>query len=270
MSLKAMNIFKIAGSHAVLCLSLAAVDASGCGVVHYLENKSNGVEVTANTCRSNDGIAVGSVFHLMPGARLWVKSLLTNSTEKSFQAICQNRSANAITIGVDSTDIPWIRPRQLSHCSDWSDNKMSCDSITGEQQALFCVLAAIEPARSMAASEVERTTSVTLRGLPLQKTPEIAGAAQSTTEFETDRLLAAMRPETELCRSLYQTDYPVKIDWTLDTNGRVTDIKTSGDSPDKEKVMNDAEIRYTDCVVDVVNYFPYPKPPRLVFLSARF
>lgn len=265
MSFTTMTSFKSAAIYLALCLLSAAVDAAGCGVVHYLENKSNGVEVTANPCKTNDGIAVGGAFKLIPGARLWIKSPPGTAGKKNFQAICQNRSAGPITLSVDRPDMPWIHPKQLSRCSDWSDNKLSCDGMKGEQNALSCVIAAIEPAPYVSTGEIERTTSVTMRGLPIRKSPNSAG-----TEFEIDKLLDAMRPETELCRSLYQAGYLVKIDWMLDTNGHVTDLKATRDAQYRLEGKGDAEQQFSDCVVDVVNNFPYPKPPQVVFLSARF
>jgi len=265
MSFTIVNRFKSASTYLALCLSLAVVDASACGVVHYLENKSNGVEIAANPCKTNDGIAVGGVFTLIPGGRLWVKSPPGASGKKNFQAICQNRSAGPISLSVDSPDMPWLHPKQLSHCSDWSDNKLSCDGMKGDQSALLCVIAAIEPAPYGSTGAIERTTSVTMRGLPMRKTPDSTG-----TEFDISRLLDAMRPETELCRGLYQAGYLVKIDWMLDTNGHVTDLKATRDSQYRLEGKGDAEQQFSDCVVDVVNNFPYPKPPQTVFLSARF
>ncbi len=265
MSFKTMNSLKSAVTYVALCLSPAAVDASGCGVVHYLENKSNGVEVTANPCKTNDRIAVGGAFTLIPGARLWIKSPPGTSGKNNFQAICQNRSAGPITLSVDRPDMPWIHPKQLSHCSDWSDNKLSCDGMKGEQNVLSCVIAAIEPTLSLARGEIERTTSVTMRGLSIRKTPDSTG-----TEFEINKVLDAIRPEAELCRGLYQAGYLVKIDWMLDTNGHVTDLKATRDAQYRLEGKGDAEQQFSNCVIDVVNNFPYPKPPQTVFLSARF
>lgn len=265
MSFKTMNSFKSALTYTASCLLLAAANASGCGVVHYLENKSNGVKVMANPCKTNDSIAVGGVFALSPGARLWIKSPPGTPTGKNFQAICQNSSADLITLNVDGPDKPWLYPKQLSDCSGWVDNKMSCGSIKDRQKSLLCVIAAIEPAPYLTTDEIKRATSVIVRALPIRKPPD-----RTWTEFNINRLLDAIHPETELCRNLYQASYPVKIDWVLDINGQVTDLKAARGSQYKLEGKDDVEQQFTNCVIDVVNNFSYPKPPKTVFLSASF
>jgi hypothetical protein len=111
--------------------------ASQCGVVYLLENKSSGVQVSSNACNSDSDIALGSRFSLSPGARLWLKSPLESSSGKHFQAICQNRSPETITIGVNDAEAPWISAQGLKTCSSWSDNHMSCYSSTGEPESLI-------------------------------------------------------------------------------------------------------------------------------------
>ena len=71
--------------------------AGDCGILRFLENKSNGVTIKDNACKKSDEIALGSKLNLMPGARLWFKSQADTST-KTTQGICQNRSKNSIRI----------------------------------------------------------------------------------------------------------------------------------------------------------------------------
>jgi hypothetical protein len=251
-----------------LCTGFEA-NAADCGVVHYVENKSNGVDVTSNKCGADNNVAVGSTFNLMPGARLWIKSPLNPEIEKHYHAICQNRSPASIAIGVDEAALPWISPKGLKNCSGWIDNKLHCDGENGEQNALYCVIAEIAPSFYLASNAVERTTSVTMRSLKPTKPHEQAKAAQSPAGFDQAQIVAAMRPETELCRTVYQPGGRVKIEWVVDTNGQAANL-----SPQMEPANADnaggADKGFIDCVTDVVKSFPYPKPAKHSFLSASF
>lgn len=256
---------------ASLLLSIGAgieAYAAECGVVQYLENKSNGVEVAANTCKVKDYVAVGSLFNLMPGARLWIKSPLSPSVEKHFNAICQNRSSAAISIALDSAASPWIAPNGLKNCSGWVDNKLSCDGVNGEKNALYCVIAEIEPSIYLAASSMERTTSVTLRGIPRIK-PRNETPAEQPIGFEKEHIITAMRPETELCRNVYQPDYRVKVEWIVDEQGQVINVAPHAEAEGAEEAYTEDK-GFIDCIVDVVKYFPYPKLSKFAFLSASF
>lgn len=252
----------------------AAVEAQAaveeCGVVHFLENKSNGVEVLSNNCKAKGKVAVGSRFNLMPGARLWIKSPHSAGSEKQYHAICQNRSLASLSINLDNAASPWLSPKGLKNCNGWTDNKLSCDGENGEKNALYCVIAEIDPNVYLAANAVERTTSVNLRTPPLL-TPQIEAPSARAVTFEKENLITAMRPEAELCRNVYQPDHRVKVEWIVDEQGQVINVAPhlEGDVTQDEVV---ADKGFVDCVVDVVKYFPYPKPSKseFEFLSATF
>ncbi|MGR8934825.1 MAG: hypothetical protein ACU837_10610 [Gammaproteobacteria bacterium] len=270
MLLKSKQITALAVTSLFMYLADSAeARVSECGVVHYLENKSNGVEVMSNDCRTNGGVTVGSRFNLMPGARLWIKSPMNSKSEKYYHAICQNRSPVAINISVDNAAMPWLRPKGLKNCSGWIDNKLHCDGVHGEKNALYCVIAAIDPSLYIAANAIERTTSVTVRDILSLKPSDQTAAGKTSGGFEIDQIITAMRPETELCRSVYQPYFPVKVEWTVDTEGRVVNLvpRSEADGTDEAE---DTDKKYIDCVVDVVKYFPYPKPSKFYFLSASF
>jgi hypothetical protein len=243
--------------------------AADCGVVHYLENKSNGVEVASNKCGANNDVAVGSTFNLMPGARLWIKSPQNPESEKHYHAICQNRSPESIAIGVDEAALPWISPKGLKNCSGWVDNKLHCDGENGEQNALYCVIAEIAPSFYLASNAVERTTSVTMRSLKPLKAHEPAKAAQTQASFDQAQIVAALRPEAELCRTVYQPSGRVKIEWMVDANGQAANLVPRMETDNAED-GGDADKGFIACVTDVVKSFPYPKPPKHAFLSASF
>lgn len=257
---KSITTPALAISSLLWCLG-AAVEAQAadeCGVVHYLENKSNGVDVVSNNCKASDSVAVGSKFNLMPGARLWIKSPQNAGSEKQYQAICQNRSQVSVSISLDNAASPWLSPKGLKNCSGWTDNKLSCDGASGEKNGLYCVIAEIEPNVQLAVNTIERTTSVRIRDLKLIK------PSSDASEFIT-----AMQPEAELCRTVYQPNARVKVDWIVDDQGQVINVvpHPEGDVTEDEAA---ADKGFVDCIVDVVKYYPYPKSSKFVFLSATF
>ncbi len=239
--------------------------ADECGVLHYLANKSNGVAVTGNTCKSIDDIALGSEFNLMPGARLWFKSQISADAKKT-QGICQNRSPKSIRISVASDKLPWIKPSGLTHCSSWTDNKINCEDNTGGQNALSCVIATVD-AESHPKGLEERTTSVRMRSLPTIDNPDKTDPSQNGAETEKEQIVSAMQPDVDLCRVINHTDARIKITWLVETNSRVNTVIPGAD---KTGSQNDADKPFIDCLTAVIKDFSYPQSSQAIWLSNQF
>lgn len=233
--------------------------ADGCGVLHYMASKSNGVTITGNTCKTVDDIALGSEFKLMPGARLWFKSQQDTDTHKT-QGICQSRSALPISISVNNNQLPWIKANGLSNCSSWIDNKMSCDDSTGAPKALTCVIATIDSAAHPKGIE-QRTTSVRMRSLPTDD-PDNTESAQDGLELDQEQIVSAMQPDISLCKSINHASAPIKITWLVETDSRVNTVNSASGNP--------VDQSFIDCITVILKDFPYPQPSQAVWLSNKF
>lgn len=247
------NLFVVSTLFFLGCPTILYADE--CGVIHYLANKSNGVTVTGNTCKTADNIALGSEFTLMPGARLWFKSQL--DTEKA-QGICQSRSSKPIRISVDNSKLPWIKPTGLSNCGAWTDNKMNCDDSSGGQKALSCVIAGINPESHSKGLE-ERTTSVTMRSVSPQN-----DANEGSVELDNEQIVSAMQPDISMCNTINHTNTPTKITWMVETDSRVNTVILDPDP------ANDADKPFIDCITAVIKDFSYPKSSQASWLSSQF
>ncbi|MFI3156066.1 MAG: hypothetical protein QX199_07895 [Methylococcaceae bacterium] len=239
--------------------------ADECGVLRHLANKSNGVSITGNTCKTVDDIAVGSEFNLMPGARLWFKSQEAVDAKK-MQGICQNRSSKSIRISVDNNKLPWIKPNGLSNCSPWINNKINCDDNIGGQKALTCVLAAINSEPRPNELE-ERTTSVRMRSLPTTDDADETEPAQNDAEIEQGQIISAMQADIGLCKAIYQTDTSIKISWLVETDGRV---KTVAPVANQSAAHKNADKPFIDCITAVIKDFPYPHVSQAIWLTNQF
>ena len=235
--------------------------ANECGVLHYLSSKSNGVTVIGNTCKTVDDIALGSEFKLMPGARLWFKSRMDTDAHKT-QGICQSRSAKPISISVDNNKLPWIKAKDLSNCSPWADNKMSCDDSTGTQKTLSCVIAIVDSDSRPKGLE-ERTTSVRIRSMPTMEDDPDQTEPQDDAGFNQGQIISAMQPDIDLCRSINHTDAPIKITWLVETDSRVNTVNFT-------RAQNDADKSYVDCITAIIKDFPYPQPSQATWLLNQF
>ncbi|TAK62069.1 hypothetical protein [Methylobacter sp.] len=236
--------------------------ADECGVLRYLVNKSNGITISGNTCKTADDIALGSEFNLMPGARLWFKSQRSADT----QGICQNRSPNPIRISVNSDQPPWIKPSDLANCSPWTNNKMNCDDGKDGLNALSCVITTLNSDPHPKGLE-QRTTSVRMRSLQIQGDPNKDEPSQSNAEADKEKVISAMQPDISLCRALNETDTHIKLTWLVDTNGHVNTVIPAADEYDEQ---NDADKLVIDCFTAVIKDFSYPQSSQAVWLSNQF
>lgn len=248
----------------ILFLGYAGIShADECGVLRYLANKSNGVAVTGNTCKTGDDIAVGSEFNLMPGARLWFKSQAIGPDAKKTQGICQNRSSKPIQISVDSDKQPWIKTNGLVNCNSWTGNKMNCGDSSAGPNALSCVIAAIDAEQQPKGLE-ERTTSVRMRSLPTMGEADKTDSSQDGAEPDKEQIVSAMQPDVDLCRAINHTDARVEITWLVETNSRAGTV-----IPAADKTKN-TDKPFIDCLTAVIKDFSYPQSSKAVWLTNRF
>lgn len=241
------------------------LQADECGVLRYLANKSNGVAITGNTCKTVDDIALGSEFNLLPGARLWFKSQRGADT-KLTQGICQNRSPNPIRISVNSDQLPWIKPSDLAGCSSWTDNKMNCNDSSGGPNTLSCVIATINSEPHPKGLE-ERTTSVRMRSLQMIGDHNKAEPSQTNAETNKEQAISAMQSDIGLCKTISQSDVHIKFAWLVEANGHVNTVIPAAN---ESGAQNDADKLVIDCFTAVIKDFSYPQSSQAVWLSNQF
>jgi hypothetical protein len=242
--------------------------ADECGVLHYLANKSNGVTITGNSCKTVEEVALGSEIDLSSGARLWVKSATATGAGAKMQVICQNRSTKSVHINVDSDKQPWIKPTDLTSCSLWTNNKMSCAESEGGQNALNCVMAAIESDSAGPKKLEERTTSVKMRSIPMP------GAANKTEpkspEAQNEHAISAMQPDVKLCREINQSSASIKLNWLVGTNGQVNTIIPAANETDETIAKDEDNKPFIDCLKAVIKDAQFSQSSQAVWLSSQF
>jgi hypothetical protein len=246
--------------------------ADECGVLRYLANRSNGVAIKGNKCKANNDIAMGSEFNLMPGARLWFKSM---DAEAKTQGICQNRSAKPIRINVDSNKLPWIKPSGLADCSSWVDNKMDCQDNPGGSNALSCVITTSSPLSEPSGHSSIRISSggsqpskgleeshasVTMRSIPTID-DDNNEASQQGAETEKTQIILAMQPDISLCKAINHPNDAIKLTWLVEANSKVSTIIPDAAGANKP---------YIDCLTAVIKDFPYPPSSQAIWLTNQF
>lgn len=214
--------------------------ASECGMMQFLAAKSSGVITQNNQCNDNRKVSLGTEFNMSSKARLWLKSLEDASSDSHFQVICQNQSVTSVKLSVSSIFVPWINPEGLNNCSGWVNNKLGCDDAQGNHNRFFCVIANIKNPSFEGARKIERTTSVKMRKIDI--------GSSKPVDFST--VIAAIEPEIELCRNLYQIRQPINVSWTVTRSGSATDIDAQLDSLTNPQ--------FSECVTSVISDFAYP------------
>lgn len=209
-------------------LMASHVMAAECGQAKLVEAGSTNVSVSKNTCTDNSQISLGSVLELSSGSRMWLK-FNPSARGETFQLICQNKSSGAVKVNVTSTTDPWVKPEGIKSCEKWKNNKLSCESNSGEKNSFFCALAKAKVDTSDAASKMAMTTSVKMRGvLPI---PAVTVSA--------DDIIASIKPEIELCKTLYNVTDQVEMSWTV-SSGKIQDLNVSNPNSDLVSCMGDA------------------------------
>lgn len=218
MALSAVNAGLLLSS-----LVASVVVAAECGQAKLVEAGSAGVNITKNLCQDPSRITLGSVLELTSGSRMWLK-FDPSATGETFQLICQNKSAETIKIDIAGTTKPWINPQGLKNCEHWKNNKFSCEGSSGEKNSFFCAVASAKPERAGSAPEV--TTSVKMRRIPL---PVIV---------PVEDIIKSIKPEIELCKSLYNVSEKVEMSWTISV-GIIKDLNVNSENKDLISCVED-------------------------------
>ncbi len=227
--------------------------ASECGVLQLQSNRSSGIRVKSNKCSELPYISVGTVFELAPQGRLWLKPTAPEHERLSFQMICQNRTEHLIQLEFSNPLSPWLSLAKLKNCSGWVDNKLSCDGNKGQKHGIYCVTAFLKPALSNS-EKTQRTSSVKMR-TPTQ-------GVGSNLYFDKQKLLAALKPELQLCKQVNEISQDIRVNWIV----QMTKVKMfqviAPEMPNKYGL--------SECMEAVVTAIPYPLFSRTVSFNSIF
>ncbi|GAB4268185.1 MAG: hypothetical protein Kow0065_18640 [Methylomicrobium sp.] len=224
-----------------MLLSIAAAaqaQTSECSNIQYLDNKSQGVTMTHGACESPDEVALGTVFTLQQGGRLWLKSKANPVSDTDFQIVCQSLSSTPLEVTVSSLFLPWIKPNELQNCSGWVDNRLKCDAADGTRNVFFCAIAAIKQVEPTADQQLAMTTSVKMRTISAYE-----------EQRNIDKVAEAMTPEIKLCRTLFHIENDVTVGWSVDAEGHAQDITLTPSQAGDE--------RFSNCIESVVKSFDF-------------
>jgi hypothetical protein len=222
MSKKSNQNLILSAVHAGLLISgLFAGDviAAECGQAKLVEAGSSSVNVTKNTCSEQSRIGLGSVLELSSGSRMWLK-FDPSATGETFQLICQNKAADTVKVNVASTTDPWIKPEGVKNCDKWKNNKLSCESNSGESHSFFCAIAKAKVESSDTVPKM--TTSVKMRAVNVFSVPVPVSA---------EDVIKNIKPEIELCKNLYNVSEKVGMGWTVSL-GKIQDLTIDSNNSD--------------------------------------
>ena len=236
-----------------LATALVIVDAQAveCATMQFLKNKSQGISVKNNLCGVEDKVSVGSIFTMIPGARLWLKSQSADNT--GFQLICQNRTTRPVEVKFSNTVSPWIVPKGFSQCSQWINNKLSCIDDDSTANDFICATAVIEAPEYIKVSSLERTTSVKMRSFNPDEINRL------TKPELINMVEGSIHSEVGLCRDLYRTKLVGKVTWTLDKIRRIEKLSFAN--------TDNLDQQFHSCVESVIHNFSYPKFKEAVAFS---
>lgn len=210
-------------------LIASPVIAAECGQAKLIEAGSVGVNVTKNTCQESSRLEVGSILELSSGSRMWLK-FDPNAKGEVFQLICQNKSAGIVDVNFTGAAMPWIKPQNLKNCDSWKANKFSCESQDGEKNSFFCAVAGTK--LDNLNTTPERTTSLKMASTT---TPEITTSVKMRSLFPAaipvDDIIKNIKPDIELCKSLYQVSGKLEMSWTVSL-GIIKDLSVNSENKD--------------------------------------
>ena len=238
---KMNNLTLLSSVFLMLSFTSVKLEAAGCIMMQYLDNKSQGVELFKNSCQQNAQVAIGARFELTPGARLWLKSSLQSESKKYFQMICQNQANHPVTLKVSSMFLPWITADNLKNCGPWNNTKLSCADNNGNKHGFVCVTAPIKNPDFSKFKQPERTTSVNMRNVYIDKT----GYAYFKDVIDF------LKPEIKLCQQLHPSDFQIEVQWNVNGYGAMANIYVI---PTGAKL----KLQLSECVQAVVDQFDYP------------
>jgi hypothetical protein len=221
------------------------VSASECGVLRLQNNRSTGVYVKENKCNEHPYIAIGTIIDLAAKGRLWLKSNQSPVIGSEFQMICQNETGRPVELEFSDMLTPWLSQGKLNNCSGWINKKLSCEVKMGERNGLYCVLAFFQADTNNKLKQMERSTSVKLRG-------SISSLESVNTFSSTDKqqLFNTIEPELDLCKQLNRITTDIKVSWSVDKDAEVKGANVSMAEP-----LNDY---LSECVKSVINTIQYP------------
>lgn len=243
------------GTIAFTCilLILSHAHAEECEGLRFFSDRSPGTQVQSSSCPEHEFLPAGTKLKLAPAARLWLQVPASASSPAALQVICQNRAPSETAVRIVGLASPWLRLEGTARCTGWTNRRFQCDGAAGVGNVFVCAAATIKPAPE-GAKRPELTTSVTVRGVP--------PVTSVSTPFPASAVIAALSKEAKLCRALYGGRQPIKLQWSVDSQGDAQDISGTG-------ALNEG---YGSCVRDVIKTYPYPipNPGDPVTLSAKF
>ena len=224
----------------LMALLSSIVQAGECGLMQLMENKSRGIDGLSGDCAKPSGLTVGDSIALTPKGRVWLKVAKT-ATASGFQMICQNRSEKIVNIKITQAVLPWLAPQGLGECQVLGEKKLNCKSAEGKGGAFVCAIAALKSPTSGKTKKIERTSSVKMRS--------IFALQAKIQSVDTKEIISQIKPEVELCRSLYPTDAPINVSWIVgdDARAKSFSIELTGDNLHQE---------LSDCIESVVITVP--------------
>ena len=113
------------------------LSANECGVFEFLEDRSNGIQISNNQCQSSNEVSVGTRFKLSASARLFLKSP-SRVTQLKYGLICQNRGKQDVHFSIDSKTSPWIKNVEHLECDKWKNNQLKCRSSKDKDINFLC------------------------------------------------------------------------------------------------------------------------------------
>lgn len=231
------------------------VSGSECGVLTLRANRSSGISIEANKCEQLPNISRGTIFDISAKGRLWLKSNPAKPKKNEFQMICQNKAGISALLEFSDELSPWLSQTKLSNCTGWVDNKLSCDSQNGEKSGVYCVLAYVKEVTGNRSKQIERTTSVKMRGIKLLQSENTAVSS------DKQKIPESIKQDLDLCKKLSGIKQDVKVAWTVGQNNEIKEIEVT-----PTEKLNDL----SECVKAVVTTSSYPTLSEKVTFNSIF
>lgn len=229
-----------------ILIALSGVTLAGakeCPVLRLQQARSPGTTVIGSQCTNKEELSLGAQIQMQPGARFWMESV-AGAGGAQFQLICQNNSSATLTINVAQPIMPWLQPQAPVSCTTWQTNRLSCSTPGMDNKALLCAISTKK--QPPASGNIQRTTSVTMRGL---SDHNASGSADEDEPARMDEWLGMIKSEIDLCRMVYQTEQPITLSWKVKASGQAMDTSV------KETMVDN---KFAACAVDAINHFSFP------------
>ena len=243
---------RLALSAALLLSSLLLVTSCAvnqCGVLQLQNVAKPGVAVSNNRCQGSD-MALESIVNLQADSSV----RLVSTSEH--QIICQNQSSSPLKIRVTSAASPWIRPEQDHiHCNDWLNGRLECNEARSDKMALICAISENENAFGFNKNSTQ--TSPKMRD-PLQNNDDMELEQEKVKEVLKNYII----PKIEQCRKAHPFDQILTLEWTIRSNGVVTDTAIKPENISKDK--------FVGCAVEVIEDSIFPSFQKEIPVTYEF